>query len=153
MKYLLLITLLLNVSACQNEKEATDFNKIAEETKDMLIAFHDSVNTSGLMAEFDFLDSTEAFYWTPPGYSYAIAYDSIRSILIQSANDLHKVHFEWDTLDIHPLSNDYCNYTGVVHCVMWSDDTSKQEFKVLESGTLVKRNDGWKFLSGQSRVQ
>ncbi|NNE27424.1 MAG: hypothetical protein HKN09_11325 [Saprospiraceae bacterium] len=153
MKYLLLITLTICVSACQSEKEYPDFKSIEEETTNMLMAFHTAVNQSGLMAEFEFLDSSKQFYWTPPGYSYAIEYDSIKNILIESSKDIDHVHFEWDTLDVFPLSSDYCNYRGIVDCRMVGLDSVSQEFKVLESGTLVRRSDGWRFLSGQSRVQ
>jgi hypothetical protein len=33
---------------------------------------------------------------------------------------------------------------------MTSDTGEAQQGKILESGTLIKRKDGWKLLSGQS---
>ena len=153
MKHLLLITLIVCGSACQTTVEDVNLDRIAQESKAMLVAFHDSINQTDLMAEFAFLDSTSAFYWIPPGYNYAIGYDSIRNILIESNRQLQSVYFDWDTLDVFPLSKDYCNFRGVVHCEMTGQDSVKQIFNVIESGTLVKRDDGWKMLSGQSRVQ
>ena len=153
MKQFLLITLIICVSACQTTQEKPDYSRIKKESEDMLKAFHEAVNASGIIAEFDFLDSSSSFYWTPPGYSYAIEYDSIKTILLETHNTLLSAHFKWDTLDVFPLTETYSNYRGVVSCQMTGADSSEQSFKVLESGTLVKRADGWKFLSGQSRVQ
>ena len=116
----------------------------------MFDEYHDAIHKEGLRGEFHYLDSSENFFWAPPGYAVALSYDSIRAILIQNDKALATAKLHWDTLQIFPLSSRLATYTGVVNCAMTDTSGATTNARVLESGVVVKRNDGWKLLSGQS---
>lgn len=65
---------------------------------------------------------------------------------------LLSVKMEWDTLQVFPLTNEIANYSGIVDGVMIDTSGIEARMSILESGTLIKREDGWKLLSGQSKI-
>ena len=152
MRYLAIFLLLL---ACNTPRPEAKFDvqaqqKVAAEVESMLHAYHAAIDQGGLEAEFAYLDSSDQFFWVPPGYNSAINYDSVRAVLLKTAQGMSQVHFEWESLQIIPLSSKLATYHGTVGGYM--KDISNTDFPVhiLESGTLIKRPDGWKLLSGQS---
>ena len=80
----------------------------------MLKEYHAAIEKDGLTAEFQYLDHSADFFWVPPGYTSALTYDSVRTILTQNAKGFSAITFEWDTLQIFPLSEEIANYSGVV---------------------------------------
>ncbi|PNQ73789.1 hypothetical protein C1T31_05500 [Hanstruepera neustonica] len=154
MKYLKLNALLLIfvLLGCQKEK-AEVFNKeeTITEIKSMFDNYHEAIKQNGLPAEFDYLDDSDDFFWVPPGYKSVIKYDSIKSILIQNNKSIQSISFEFETLEIFPLSPEIANYSGIVKGKMIDTANATSNFKIIESGTLIKRTDGWKLLNGQSR--
>ncbi|MEQ8217116.1 MAG: hypothetical protein RIM68_13725 [Arenibacter sp.] len=59
---------------------------------------------------------------------------------------------EWDTLQIFPLTNEIANYFGIVEGVMVDTSGLESAISIIESGTIIKRESGWKLLSGQSEI-
>ncbi len=51
-----------------------------------------------------------------------------------------------------PLSEKIANYSGIVKGSMIDTSGIKASVLIIESGTVIKRLDGWKLLSGQSAV-
>lgn len=118
----------------------------------MLTTYHDAMNEGGILTEFDYLDDSEEFFWVPPGYESALNYDAIRVILEANAPLYTSITVEWETLEVLPLSPDIASFHGIVSGI-WEDSTGhKMDMRILESGTTILRSDGWKLLSGQSRV-
>lgn len=126
--------------------------KVQKEVWDFLHDYQEAMNTEGLMSEFRFLDSTNAFYWVPPGYTSVLNFDSVRTILIATAPTLSQINNRWDYLNVYPLNDTLANYTGKL--VMEHQDTSGNinQAELLETGLVVQRKNGWKILSGQSSV-
>ncbi|MEM6348677.1 MAG: hypothetical protein AAF927_32635 [Bacteroidota bacterium] len=152
MRYLAIFLLLL---ACQTPNSVPQFDAkaseiVAQDTREMLQDYHAAIDKGGLKAEFAYLDSSRQFFWVPPGYESALDFDSVKTILLQNAKAMKQVTFKWETLSIYPLSHELATFQGIVTGNM--KDTSNTDFPVhiLESGTLIKRPDGWKLLSGQS---
>lgn len=131
------------------------WNKSAVESEaiSVLSRYLDDMNSKGLLSEFDYLDDSEDFFWVPPGYSSPLDFDSVKTILITNAPLLKSIRNEWTQLRVQPLSGDHCVYTGEIASmtISQSDDTSAVD--MLETGILVKRDDGWKILCGQSRIK
>lgn len=44
------------------------------------------------------------------------------------------------------------NYSGIVGGKMIDTTGTQSTIKIIESGTLIKHNSGWKLLNGQSAV-
>jgi len=61
------------------------------------------------------------------------------------------VDFYWDTLRIVPLSKNIANYTGIVKGSITDYQGGINQVSMIETGTVVRREFGWKILSGQSR--
>ncbi|WP_250433904.1 hypothetical protein [Hanstruepera flava] len=148
--YFLLI-LILSTSCKKEQSKALDKLQVISEIETMFDEYHEAIKQDGLPAEFDYLDDSDDFFWVPPGYQSAIKYDSIKAILILNNKSIQSISFEFQTLEIFPLSSEIANYSGIVKGKMVDTANVISNFKIIESGTLIKRTDGWKLLNGQSR--
>ena len=153
MKPLYILILLSILSAC-NKKENAVFKEavVSSEVAKMLDEYHAAIKENGLMAEFKYLDNSSDFFWVPPGYSSALSFDSVKHILETNSKAFRSVEFNWDTLQIFPLSNEIANYTGIVSSLMIDTTGIQSTFSIIESGTVIKRGNDWKLLSGQSAI-
>jgi len=146
------ISLLLCTCSCSSPKDSNEFNReiVIQEVQQMLDNYHDDIKKGGLTAEFKYLDDSEDFFWVPPGYESALTYDSVKTILETNASNFRNVEFHWDVLQIFPLTNEIVNYAGIVGGQLTDTSNNSIIVSIIESGTLIKRHDGWKLLSGQS---
>ena len=154
-RYIIAIISVLVLSCVKRERSIPDnfdSQKTSAEIRMMLDAYHADMTREGLMAEFKYLDSTDTFFWVPPGYQSTLDYDSVRAILEANARTYRSVAFSWDTLQIFPLSNTIATYSGIVNGEMTDTAEQKTQVSIIESGTIIKRTDGWKLLCGQSAV-
>lgn len=154
MKSVIYTLSLLFLFSCQQQSkvESLDKEKISKEVSEMFAQYYQAVSENGLTAEFEYLDTSEDFFWVPPGYSMPLDYDSVKAIVNKNAELFGSVKFENDTLHVIPLTNEIANYTGVFKGVMTEKTGIVSKVKFIESGTVIKRADGWKRLSGQSEI-
>ena len=148
------ILVLLFLSSCVQTEKLNDSDKglIIAEVTVMFNNYHSDIRKDGLTAEFKYLDQSPDFFWVPPGYNSALTYDSVYSILVTNAKLFNEVSFEWDTLQIFPLTKEIANYSGIVKGTMTDTSGIVSSVLIIESGTIIRRSDGWKILSGQSAV-
>jgi len=125
---------------------------ITLEVKEMLFDYHEAISLGGLKAEFAYLDSSDQFFWVPPGYHSALNFDSVRNILLYNDRSMKQVDFHWDELELFVLSPKIVNFTGIVRGQMIDTANVTSPVHIIESGTCIKREDGWKLLSGQSAL-
>ena len=153
MKFIHLFTLfILILFGCKKEQSKTWYEtQVINEIETMFNAYHEAIKQNGLSAEFDYLDNSDDFFWVPPGYTSVIKYDSIKAILLHNDKSIQSISFEFESLEIFPLSPEIANYSGIVKGEMIDTANATSNFKIIESGTLIKRTDGWKLLNGQSR--
>ena len=118
----------------------------------MLDKYFETIASEGLMGEFKFLDSSDEFYWVPPGFNSPITYDSVRKILVQSAGMFQSVENTWDTLKIYPLTASLANYTGRLRSIIVDTAGRRTSMRLVETGIVIKREDGWKLLSEQTSL-
>lgn len=146
------ILFVCSMHGCSSNSEKSIFTPetVYLEAKEMLFDYHTAVNETGLVAEFDFLDSSHMFFWVPPGFDKAIKYEEVKRILLENAPLAKGIQFEWEHLEIFPLTSEIATYYGIVKAGISSPTGLSDQSRVLESGTLIKRKDGWKLLSGQS---
>jgi len=148
--YIIILTLI----SCDGIKKSNELDKksIVEDVYQMLQDYHKDISKEGLTAEFKYLDQSPDFFWVPPGYSTTLSYDSVKNILETNATAFRSIEFHWDTLQIFPLSNEIVNYSGIVVGFMIDTAGVKSTISIIESGTIIKRESGWKLLSGQSAI-
>lgn len=145
-----LFTFLVFVWVLACNTASYDADQVKTEVTTMFDNYHEAVLNQGLTGEFDYLDSSDHFFWIPPGYESALNYDSVRTILKANAPLFSEVHFYWDTLQVFPLSENIATYSGVVLGTMTDLQGMETSVRIIESGTVIKRPDGWKLLCGQS---
>ena len=148
------IFFLMAITSCVQADELSESEKqlIINDVTEMFINYHDDIRKDGLTAEFKYLDQSADFYWVPPGYKSALSYDSVRHVLEINAKSFRAIEFDWDTLQVYPLSDKIANYSGIVKGSMTDTSGIKSSVLIIESGTVIKRFDGWKLLSGQSAM-
>lgn len=122
------------------------------DVKSTIDNYYNDLRIGGLLAELKYLDSSTQFFWVPPGYLNYAGYDSITAAIRKNAALLKSVDNRYDSLLIIPLTEGYANFVmrTVSTTVDTAGDTTKMAF--IESGVMVKRKEGWKFLSGQTSI-
>lgn len=110
------------------------------------------VASNGLMAEFSYLDSSADFYWIPPGFNHALSYDSVKFHIEKNAQAYNYVMNTWEELEVNPMSRNYASYRGIIHSTCIDTFEKQTEYRLIETGILVKRSSGWKLLSGQTHL-
>lgn len=150
-----LFLLLLPVLSCDQrttELTTVEEQEIIHSIKETLNNYFTDIRNHGLTAEFKYLDNSPEFFWVPPGYSSAISYDSVVKILKQNAPQFRLVDNSFDTLRITPLNRELAIYTARLSSTMTDTNRIVSKLSLMETGVLIKRNDGWKLLSGQTTV-
>jgi len=152
MKQIVFITITAFIISCNEANNTGELNKekVKTEVSEMLHNYHKDMNNLGLLSEFKYLDSSADFFWVPPGFNSALSYDTVKAILETNAKALSKIEFHWDSLQIFPLTNEIANFSGIVKGFTMDTAGTKTNLLIIESGTVIKRKDGWKLLSGQS---
>ena len=145
---LLLITLFLLISCNRGDHVWNEeSNRVAIEVRKTLSDYFKDINAEGPLAELKYLDSTSAFFWHPPGFDVPIDFDSVKTILIQNATSGIRSVVSWDSLAIIPETTDKANYKGKIIVV-----TNGDTIRLKEEGNVVKKEDGWKLVSGKTVI-
>ncbi len=150
--FLIIAASLCFVCSCESGLSQKEEKAVITEVQTTLSDYHRDIRESGLLAELKYLDSTSDFFWVPPGYASAISYDSVFKVLMQNAGNFRLIDNSFEKLDIYPISKTVATYTGRLKSVM-SDHFGKiDSIKLIESGVMIKRREGWKLLSGQTSI-
>lgn len=150
---LILFFSILAASCNQSTSLSNDEKKIIiENVHQTLTNYCNDVKKSGLAAEFNYLDSSASFYWTPPGYSDSISYDSVAAILRRSASKYRSIDNTFEILEITPQGKELATYSGRLRSVTTDTSGKVMTFILIENGTMIKRQDGWKLLNGKTSV-
>jgi hypothetical protein len=134
----------------ERSNDGWDKEIVINEVTQMFDNYHNDIEAEGLTAEFKYLDNSDDFFWVPPGYNSTLSYDSVRLILEKNAVAFTEIKFSWETLIVLPLTDQIATYSGIVTGAMRDTAGVESPVRIIESGTVIKRNDGWKLLCGQS---
>lgn len=154
-KYLSVLFLCAGLFSCtQKEARLTRQQKTAvkNEVFNTLHDYYATINKKGVLGELDYLDTSKEFYWVAPGFMSALSRDSISAILNVNAKFLRSVNNSWIELDIMPITTEYASYGGKISSVLTDTAGKSITSYFLETGLVVKRNDGWKLLHGQTSL-
>jgi SnoaL-like domain len=151
-KILILFAMLLGSCDQQKPLNSVEKDEIIKEVRQTLNNYYDDIRKSGLSAEFNYLDNSSDFFWVPPKYPECLSYDSVVSILKQSAPKYKYIDNKVDFMRINPLNKELAVYTCQLHSVMTDTSGNVLTYSMIETGVLIKRKDGWKLLSGQTSI-
>jgi len=126
--------------------------KIIASIKIRLKAVQREVKLNGLTAQLEYMDDSEDFFWTPPGYDSALTYDSFAKILRLNAPNYKSITNNYDSLTIIPLTKTLASYTGLIRSTMIDTLGNRSAFSLIETGVVIKRGRKWMFLNGQTSV-
>jgi hypothetical protein len=154
MRLIATIIFLITLLACQSAATLSDEEKatVAKEVRQMLISYDDDIRKNGLPAEFKYLDNSSDFFWVPPGFTNPLSFDSVADIIKQNAGLFILVDNKWDTLTIYPLTSELATFTGRITSTLTPVTGSLINTTLMETGTAIKRKDGWKLLNGQTSI-
>lgn len=124
----------------------------AEGAEQTLHDYYAAVSDHGLLAEFAYLDSSEAFFWVPPGHNRAIGYDSVATSIRRNARQWQHIDIRFDTVAVHITGPQTASYSGRLHAAMTDTMGTVTNVRLVETGTLIRRADRWKLLCGQTTV-
>jgi hypothetical protein len=125
---------------------------LIKEVRQVLERYYDDVRKSGLTAEFKYLDSSQDFFWVPPGYASSISYDSVATILKNNAPKYKYIDNSFETLRIIPYARHLAAYTASIKSTMIDTSGTSMTFTLVETGVVIKREEGWKLLNGQTAI-
>jgi hypothetical protein len=132
----------------------TERSTVRNEVTETLHNYAGDVSAQGLKAELAYLDSSEDFFWVPPGYPRALDFDSVAEILTRNAPVLKSIHNRYDRVKVVPLCASHAVYSARVISEVTDTSGKTTSVTLLESGVLIKRGGRWKLLGGQtSRLQ
>src|SRR5690349_13934007 len=83
---------------------------VRNEIKSTIDNYYNDIRKQGLLAEFNYLDSSGQFFWVPPGYLNYAGYDSIAAAIRRNAASLKLVDNRYDSLLIIPLTTEYAQF-------------------------------------------
>lgn len=140
------------LSCNQSDHSSGKNDDVRNEIKTTFDNYYNDIRKQGLLAELKYLDSSAQFFWVAPGYLNYAGYDSIARAIKENAAVLKSIDNRYDSLLIVPLTTNYAQFAvrTISTAVTASGDTSQTAF--IESGVMVKRKEGWKFLSGQTSI-
>ena len=149
---LFLATFYVAVSCNQNDNKAVNTDDSRNEVKSTIDNYYNDLRKEGLVAEFKYLDSSNQFFWVPPGYMNYANYNVIAAAIKRNAALLKSIDNRYDSLLIIPLTKEYAQFVmrTISTTIRANGDSIKSAF--IESGVMVRRKDGWKFLSGQTSI-
>ncbi len=153
-RHTLTLFILLTLIGCRQSESLSDNDKagIIKDVRQTLDSYYGDIKKSGLTAEFKYLDNSTEFFWVPPGFSSSISYDSVTSILKHNAPTYKSIDNSFDTLQIIPLTKELVTYSGRISSTMIDTANKVMTFKLVETGVLIKRSNGWKLLHGQTSI-
>ena len=149
-----LAAILLCLSCRQSENGLSEKSaaNVREEVLSTLRQYHKDIRYEGMLAELKYLDSTDLFSWYAPGYTGPIGYDSVAGILAEMAPLYSSVSHRWDSLSVIPQSRTEASYSGTVTSSMTQRSGFTDTIRFREEGTMIKRKDGWKLVTGKTVV-
>ena len=148
MRFLALLSSLCTLASCRTPDTFTeaDQQRVSAEVDSMLHAYPDALREGGLAAEFAYLDSTDAFFWVPPGYDSWISYDSVETVIRATAPTLRSIDYRWRSLRIDPISQDRAIYTSTPSGALTDTSGRVTNISIIETGTVSRHEEGWKLL-------
>ena len=152
MKYFLIVLVFFLLFSCaQNDKQIVSAD-LQQEIKLTIDNYYNELRKEGLAAELKYLDSSNQFFWVPPGYMNYANYNVIAAAIKRNAALLKSIDNRYDSLLIIPLTKEYAQFVmrTISTTIRADGDSIKSAF--IESGVVVRRKDGWKFLSGQTSI-
>lgn len=144
----------LFVASCQRpasltESQRTGIKKDVQQTMEGIFA---DMKANGIASELKYFDHSSQFFWVLAPKPAQYSYEDIKAILEEEDKRFTSVEGKWDSIRVEPLAPGFASYTATVHAAYTDTAGNVTKYGEVQTGVLVQRKDGWKFLHGQSFV-
>jgi hypothetical protein len=148
-----LIIVSFAVSGCTQSTQVNNQQaSIKTEVRNTIENYFVDIRRKGFSAEFTYLDSSDNFFWIPPGYRSALSFDSVAVLLRNNAQIFESINNSIDTLIVLPMSNRFVGFSQKVNSIILDSFGKVSKITFWETGIMIKRESGWKFLCGQTSI-
>jgi hypothetical protein len=148
----LVFATLVFIGSCSERTNlsTTEYDKIKREIEAALHKNFETIAAEGWIGELKALDDSRQFSWVPPGKYAPINYDSMKSVLQRATMTIEKTELAWIELYVKPISQTLATYSGRYSSRYTMKSGKVAEFTMAESGTVIRKKNGWKLISGQT---
>jgi ketosteroid isomerase-like protein len=150
---LFLVCFFLTAFTC-GEKSLTvskqDKSEIEKAVKQMTANYFKDFYTRNVDSVLKHYDTSACFFWSITPDTIPMKRGAMVTMHRHAIRDYVKFDGYWSDMRVEPLTRDLAMYHGTYH--VYTEDKSGQKGKIMgvETGVMIKREDGWKFLAGQT---
>ena len=152
--FFVVLLLVLPLVSCQRSTDLTDAQRttVIQGVQQMALQFFDDLRTHNAPAVVGHLDSSDAFFWVFPPDTAVVSRASLAAALRAELEANPSIESRWLRIRVEPLTATVAAYSGVFE--QMATDTEGKTVRTLgiESAVVVLRDDGWKFLNGQTTL-
>ncbi|MGZ3854227.1 MAG: nuclear transport factor 2 family protein [Flavisolibacter sp.] len=152
MNKLFYLPLFFLLFSCRSSDRSGSNNEVRNEVKSTIDNYYSDIRKEGLIAALKYLDSSNQFFWIAPGHMNYVSYDSVVSAVRRNAASMKSLDNRYDSLLIVPLSASHAQFAMRTISVSVDAEGDTTHTAFIESGVMVKKNGGWKFLSGHTTI-
>lgn len=150
--FICLLAVALQSGSCQQPTQLTESQRavIRDSVTQMNNRFYDEMRAHHVEASIDFLDNSPEFFWVYLPDTTVLSHDAFAAVFKVGFQLYRSYDAMVDYMRVEPLTNQYAVYTTRYRYT--AIDTSGKVFKFtgIETGIVVHRSSGWKFLNGQT---
>jgi len=117
----------------------------------MMKSLVSDLNTDGIQSQLKYLDNSDKFQYTFLNSGKIYDYEELKKQLEISSSTDYKVNLSFDEFKITPLSDKLVSYSLILSGYERIDGQNS-DISLVETGTLIRRNDGWKIINAQTTV-
>lgn len=152
---LVVVLLVLPLVSCQRSTDLTEAQRttVIEGVQQMALQFYDDVRTHDAAAVVGHLDSSDAFFWVFPPDTAVVSRASLAAALQAELEAYPSIEGRWLRIRVEPLTATVAAYSGVFEQVATNTEAKSVTTLGIESAVVVLREDGWKFLNGQTTLR
>lgn len=130
-----------------NEEEKSE---IVKAVKDMTANYFRDFYTRSIDTVLSHYDTSSSFFWAITPDTIALKRSAMVTMHRHALKDYTKFDGYWSNIKVEPLTNELAMYHGTYHVNTEDKSGKKGTITGVETGVMVKREDGWKYLAGQT---
>lgn len=149
----ILAAMLVVFSGCRQQANLTGTfqpSVVKSEVEDMLKAYTKSFNALDIDNTQKYIDDSEDFFWIYTPDKNPVNSDYVKKVIKKEIEKYRAIDIRFYYIRVNPLTENIAVYTGGWEEASENHKGDIEKFFGVETGVVIKRNGGWKFLNGQT---
>ena len=139
----------LTQASCAPPEEFTEAERaaVADSIAQTIGTLLRAMEAEGWLAQLKYVDNSPEMFcvsYFADSLTF-LSYDQYAAQVRAEAPSIRAVQFDYEDLQVRPLTRDYAFYSGKVREVLTDTAGVTHEVVAVESGVLIRRDDGWKY--------